>query len=236
MLGLPDHIRACLFDLDGVITQTATLHAAAWRQMFDEYLRGRDGEGFAPFTSGDYDRFVDGKPREAGTRDFLASRGISLSDAEIGRLSDRKNQLVLDRIASGGVEVFPGSVRYLRAVRAAGMPTAVVTSSANCAQVLGAVGLAGEFDARVDGVVAREELLAGKPAPDTFLAAAGKLGMPAAACAVFEDALAGVAAGRAGNFGWVIGVDRVGQAEQLRAHGADQVIDDLGQLLGEGGP
>jgi len=231
MLGLPDHIRACLFDLDGVITKTATLHAAAWKQMFDEFLRQRDGAGFAPFTSHDYDAYVDGKPRAAGTRDFLASRNIAVDEAQLTGLSDRKNALVLSQIAQGKVEVFDTSVRYLHAVRAAGWGTAVVSSSANCQQVLASVGIEDLFEVRVDGVVAKTEDLAGKPEPATFLAAAAKLGVPHQECAVFEDALAGVAAGRAGGFGHVVGVDRVGQAQQLRAAGADTVVQDLGELL-----
>jgi beta-phosphoglucomutase family hydrolase len=231
MFGLPDHIRACLFDLDGVITKTATLHAAAWKQMFDEFLRAQDGPEFVPFSSHDYDAYVDGKPRAAGTRDFLASRNISLDAAGLTRLSDRKNALVLAAIAEGKVEVFDTSVRYLHAVRGAGWGTAVVSSSANCQQVLASVRIEDLFDVRVDGVVAAAEHLPGKPKPDTFLAAAGKLGVPHQQCAVFEDALAGVAAGRAGGFGHVVGVDRVGQAEALRTHGADSVVRDLGELL-----
>jgi beta-phosphoglucomutase family hydrolase len=241
---LPGGITACLFDLDGVLTQTATVHAAAWQEMFDDYLRARarrTGEPFVPFDPvADYDEYVDGLPRDDGTRGFLRSRGIDLPaggdddppDAEtVHALGERKNTLVLARIKSGGVEAYPGSVRFLRAVRAAGLPTAVVSSSANCADVVRAVGMDTMLDARVDGVVAKRDHLAGKPAPDTFLAAARELGVEPSAAAVFEDALAGVAAGRAGSFGYVVGVDRVGQADELRAHGADIVVTDLADLL-----
>lgn len=237
MLGLSDDIRACLFDLDGVITRTATVHAAAWKQTFDEFLRERAGVGFVPFSQQDYDQYVDGKPRVAGTRDFVDSRGIALPEAEIVALSERKNALVQDKIRAGLVEVFATSVEYLRVVRAAGLRTAVVSSSANCKAVVESVGLADLFDVRVDGVVAVAEHIAGKPAPDMFLAAAAKLGVPPAAAAVFEDALAGVAAGRAGGFGVVIGVNRAAGASRephaaaLREHGADLVVEDLGELL-----
>jgi beta-phosphoglucomutase family hydrolase len=245
-LKLPEQVRACLFDLDGVLTGTAKVHAAAWREMFDDYLRKRaerTGEPFVPFDPvADYDEYVDGRPREDGTRTFLRSRGIDLPeggpddppDAEtVHALSERKNALVLRLIEQGGVEPYPGSVRLLHAVRAAGLPTAVVSSSANCAQVVKAAGLDGLLDVRVDGIVAKQQHLAGKPAPDTFLAAARMLHVEPAAAAVFEDALAGVAAGRAGHFGFVVGVDRVGQADELRAHGADVVVRDLAELLGD---
>ncbi|HVL83217.1 MAG TPA: beta-phosphoglucomutase family hydrolase [Pseudonocardia sp.] len=247
MLGLPDGTRACLFDLDGVLTDTASVHAAAWKQMFDEYLAARARrEGVAaqgryrPFdASADYGPYVDGRPRLAGTREFLGSRGIALPegtaedppDAEtVHGLSARKNELVQVRLVTDGVTVYPGSVRYLHAVRAAGLATAVVSSSANAEQVLRAAGLAELIDARVDGVTARERGLPGKPAPDTFLAAAADLGVAPASAAVFEDALAGVAAGRAGGFAAVVGVDRLGQADALRAHGADLVVTDLADL------
>jgi len=244
MLGVPDPARGFLFDLDGVLTQTAKQHAAAWKLMFDEFLAQRArqvGEPFVPFDlSADYDTYVDGKPRLAGTQSFLASRQIELPTGTpqdppgaptVYGLSNRKNDLVLELIRTQGVTVYPGSVRYLHAVRDAGLPCAVVTSSANAEQVLTSAGLAGLFDARVDGVVALREGLAGKPAPDTFLAGARLLGVPPDSAVVFEDALAGVAAGRAGQFGYVVGVDRVGQAEALRAHGADVVVSDLAELL-----
>jgi beta-phosphoglucomutase family hydrolase len=247
MLGLPDGTRACLFDLDGVLTDTASVHAAAWKQMFDDYLRARAermGTPFEPFdVKRDYGPYVDGKPRLDGTRGFLASRGISLPDGEptdgpdaetINGLASRKNDLVHEKINDLGVDVYPGSVRYLHAVRDAGLATAVVSSSANAELVLQVAGLSDLVDHRVDGVVAKERHLAGKPAPDTFLAAADDLGVPREQAAVFEDALAGVEAGRAGRFGIVVGVDRLGQAEALREHGADVVVTDLADLLDGG--
>jgi beta-phosphoglucomutase family hydrolase len=241
--GLPSVIRGCLFDLDGVLTRTAELHEQAWKMAFDEYLElleRRDGLEFIPFTQHDYDRFVDGKPRLAGTRDFLASRGLELPEGSaqdppdrhtVWGLSNRKNDLVTELIATKGVHVYEGSVAYVRAARAHGLATCVVTSSANAAKVLAAAGISDLFDARIDGVVAAERGLAGKPAPDSFLAGAAALGLEPAAAAVFEDALAGVSAGRAGHFGCVVGVDRVGQGAALRAVGADVVVRDLAELL-----
>lgn len=227
-----------------MITKTAVIHAAAWKQMFDDFLRGQkraDGGTQTPFDlREDYDRYVDGKPRYDGVRSFLASRGISLPEGTaddspaaetICGLGNRKNALVGQLIARDGVEAYPGSIRYLEAARAAHMRTAVVSSSANCRAILESCGLDDDFEEIMDGVVAAERQIPGKPAPDTFLAAAADLGASPAECAVFEDALAGVAAGRAGNFGWVVGVDRVGQADQLTAHGADQVVKDLEELL-----
>jgi beta-phosphoglucomutase family hydrolase len=244
VLGLPDSIRGCLFDLDGVLTETAKVHAAAWKEMFDGYLRERarrGGEQFVPFDPvADYDEYVDGKPRADGTRSFLASRGIELPEGRendppdsetVYGLGNRKNEIVLRRIHEDGVEAYPGSVRYVRAVKDAGMPRAVVSSSTNCRDVLVAAGIEDLFDARIDGVVAEREHLRGKPAPDTFLAGARALGLKPTAATVFEDALAGVAAGQAGGFGFVVGVDRVGQAEGLKAHGADVVVKDLAELL-----
>jgi beta-phosphoglucomutase family hydrolase len=230
MLGLPDSIRVFLFDLDGVLTQTAKVHAAAWKQMFDEYLHSRD-EPFHEFTQDDYDEYVDGKPRQDGVRSFLESRGIQLPEQEIARLGDAKNELVQRLIHDHGVEAYEGSVRYVDAVRAAGLPRAVVSSSSNTHDVLRAAGIADRFETVVDGVVAEREGLAGKPAPDTFLAGARELGVEPAQAAVFEDALAGVEAGRAGRFGIVVGVNRVGQADALREHGADLVVSDLSELL-----
>jgi beta-phosphoglucomutase family hydrolase len=243
-LGLPAQIIACLFDLDGVLTRTASIHAAAWKQMFDDFLRARSertGEPFVPFDAGDdYDAYVDGKPRLDGTRGFLLSRGIDLPEGDpsdpsaaptVNGLSNRKNEMVLRLFDEGHIEVFDDSVRYVRAVRAAGLATAVVSSSANTAQVLDAVGIADLFDARIDGVVAAERHLAGKPAPDTFIAGAAAIGAGPATAAVFEDALAGVEAGRAGGFALVVGVDRVGQADELRRHGADIVVSDLSELM-----
>ena len=244
MLGLPDPIHACLFDLDGVLTQTAKVHAAAWKQMFDEYLHersARTGEPFHAFDAvEDYDAYVDGKPRYDGVRSFLESRGIELpqgtpADAPgtetVDGLGNRKNELVLKLIHEHGVQAYEGSVRYVRAARDAGVPRAVVSSSANARDVLRAAGIEDLFDAIVDGVVAERESLRGKPAPDTFLAGARALGTDPKNGAVFEDALAGVAAGRAGDFGFVVGVDRVGQREALLAHGADIVVNDLAELL-----
>ena len=243
-LGLPGSIRACLFDLDGVLTETATLHAKAWKQMFDEFLGSRAQSGGAPFVPfdevSDYDEYVDGKPRDDGTRSFLASRSIELPEGTaedpasadtIHGLGRRKNDVLLSLMRKWGVEAYPGSVRYLKAARHAGLLTAVVSSSTNCREVLIAAGIVHLFDARIDGLVATRKGLAGKPAPDTFLAAADALGVTPAQAAVFEDALAGVQAGRAGGFGLVVGLDRTGQAEQLRKHGADVVVDDLNVLM-----
>lgn len=242
--GLPGRIRACLFDLDGVLTETATVHAAAWKEMFDAFLRSRPGP-FVPFDPvADYDTYVDGKTRADGTRSFLASRHIELPDGSpddppgtetIYGLGTAKNQIVLRLLDSDGVHVYAGSVRYLKAVRTAGLHTAVVSSSANCASVLKAAGIADLFEVRVDGVTIEKEHLPGKPAPDTYLAAAKALGVDPDQAAVFEDALAGVHAGEAGKFGFVVGVDRVGQAQALRDAGADTVVTDLADLLGKSG-
>jgi beta-phosphoglucomutase family hydrolase len=242
VLGLPPEVRACLFDLDGVLTRTASVHAGAWKQMFDEYLTdraARTGEPFRPFEAIDYDRYVDGRPRLDGTREFLRSRGIELPEGEpsdppgaetVYGLSTRKNNLVLTLLATQ-VEVYEGSVRYVWAVRDAGLSTAVVSSSANANAVLAAAAIADLFDTVVDGNVAQEQRLAGKPAPDTWHYAAHVLGTTADAAAVFEDAIAGVESGRAGGFALVVGVDRVGQADELAAHGADVVVQDLAELL-----
>ncbi|MGI8692159.1 MAG: HAD family hydrolase [Geodermatophilaceae bacterium] len=244
MLGLPDTIRACLFDLDGVLTQTAKVHKAAWRHTFEDFLRGRDPDSFQPFTDADYNEYVDGKPRRDGVRDFLASRGIDLPEGDpedapdantIAGVGNRKNVLLLRQIEEHGVEVYEGSVRYARAAKDAGLLSAVVTASANGEQVIAAAGYADLITVRIDGVVAARDGLKGKPAPDTFLAGAKALGVEASEAAVFEDALAGVAAGRAGDFGYVVGVDRVGQAAALRERGADIVVQDLDELLDESG-
>jgi beta-phosphoglucomutase family hydrolase len=230
MLGLPDGVTACLFDLDGVLTKTATVHARAWKQMFDDYLREQGDE--RPFDEhDDYDTYVDGKPRSAGVRDFLASRGLHPSDDEIAHLGDLKNDLVLKLIKTEGVEAYPGSVRYVEAARDAGLRRAVVSSSHNCQDVLEAAGIDHLFEERVDGVVADELHLKGKPHPDTFLEGARRLGVAAGAAAVYEDALAGVEAGHAGGFGRVIGVNRVGQHDALLEHGADIVVEDLEELV-----
>ena len=237
-------MRGCLFDLDGVLTQTAKVHDAAWKEMFDAYLRERaqrTGEPFVPFDPvKDYDEYVDGKPRPDGVRSFLESRGITLPDGQdddppsaetVHGLGNRKNEILLRRIREDGVQAYSGSVAFVRAVKDAGMPRAVVSSSANCRDVLIAAGIEDLFDARIDGLVAERDHLRGKPAPDTFLAGARALGLKPTAGAVFEDALAGVAAGRAGGFGFVVGVDRVGQAQALREHGADVVVTDLSELM-----
>jgi beta-phosphoglucomutase family hydrolase len=235
MLGLPDDTHACLFDLDGVLTQTAKVHAAAWKEMFDAYLReraARTGEPFVPFDAhADYDEYVDGKPRSDGVRSFLASRGIELSDDEVVELGNRKNEVVLKLIHDQGVQPYEGSVRYVTAAREAGLRRAVVSSSTNAHDVLVAAGILDLFEQVIDGHTAEREHLNGKPAPDTFLAGARALEVEPARAAVFEDALAGVAAGHAGAFGCVVGVDRVGQADQLREHGATVVVSDLAELL-----
>jgi beta-phosphoglucomutase family hydrolase len=246
VLGLPDSVRACLFDLDGVLTETAKVHAAAWKEMFDAFLRtwaARTGEEFVPFDSDqDYGTYIDGKPRYDGVRSFLGSRGIELPegspddppDAEtIHGLGNRKNEIVLRMIREQGVEAYPGSRRYLEAVRDAGIHRAVVSSSTNTRDVLEAAGIEDFFEARIDGVVAERERLNGKPAPDTYLAGARALGVGPEAAAVFEDALAGVEAGRAGGFICVVGVDRVGHADGLREHGATVIVRDLEELLGD---
>jgi beta-phosphoglucomutase family hydrolase len=252
VLGLPPQVTACLFDLDGVLTQTALVHNAAWKQTFDAFLKTwseQHGQPFVPFDSGaDYQKYVDGRPRADGVRTFLASRGITLPEgtpddrlseqqgyspdaATVNGIGNRKNELVLQKIKEGAVQVYPGSVEYLRAAKAAGLRRAVVSASANCKDVLEAAGIADLIEVRVDGVTAREQNLRGKPAPDTFCYGAKLLDTLPENCAVFEDAQAGVAAGRAGGFGIVVGVDRVGQAEALRAHGADIVVQDLSDLL-----
>ena len=229
MLGLPDGIRAALFDLDGVLTQTAKVHAQAWKQMFDEYLTE---VGQPPFAlPEDYERYVDGKPRLDGVRSFLESRGIERDPELVDRLGTRKNELVLDLIRRQGVEPYEGSIRYAEAARDAGLRRAVVSSSNNTREVLQATNMLDLFEAIIDGIYAEREGLKGKPAPDGFLAGARALGVEPAEAAVFEDALAGVEAGRAGNFGYVVGVDRTGHADELREHGADVVVQDLEELL-----
>jgi beta-phosphoglucomutase family hydrolase len=245
-LLLPVGIRACLFDVDGVLTQTARVHAAAWKAMFDPFLReraGETGEPFRPFElPRDYLDHVDGKLREDGVRSFLGSRGIELPEGAAGDppeartvhgLGGRKNDLLLELLRRDGVEAYPDALRFVEAARAAGQRRAVVSASKNCREVLAAAGIEELFEVRVDGVVAAESGLRGKPAPDMFLAAAEALGVAPAHAAMFEDAEAGVAAGRAGAFGFVVGVDRTGNGEALRAHGADTVVADLGELLGD---
>jgi beta-phosphoglucomutase family hydrolase len=244
VLGLPDAITACLFDMDGVITQTAKVHDAAWKEMFDEFLKdwsAAHNQKFVPFDAEhDYEEYVDGKPRTEGITSFLDSRGIKLPEGQesdkagtqtVYGLGNRKNDLFLEVLKRDGVQAYDGSVRYVKAAREAGLRTAIVSSSANTVAVLQSARLSDLFEVRVDHQVAQEHHLKGKPAPDTFLEAAKELGVPAANAVVFEDAQAGVAAGKAGHFGFVVGVDRVGQADQLRAHGADVVVKDLADLL-----
>ncbi|MFN2388518.1 MAG: HAD family hydrolase [Actinomycetota bacterium] len=237
-----DGFDAVLFDLDGVITSTAEQHFSAWRQVFDEFLarRATPAEPFQPFDRADYNRYVDGMPRYDGVRNFLAARGIELEEGRpddppaaetVHGLGNRKNDLVNDIIREQGVEPYAGSVALLRSLRSRDVKTAVVTSSRNCMTVLHAAGIVDLFDARVDGEIAADLGLRGKPAPDTFLAAAERLAVPPARTAVIEDALSGVEAGRAGGFALVVGVDRVGQAEALREHGADVVVSDLAELI-----
>ncbi|MEW2294272.1 beta-phosphoglucomutase family hydrolase [Streptomyces sp. NPDC006743] len=245
-LGLPEEILACLFDLDGVVTKTAVVHAAAWKETFDAFLREREGAGYRPFDAvADYDEYVDGRPRADGVRTFLASRDIELPEGTpddppdaptVNGVGNRKNELVLEKIRTDGVEPYDGTLRYIAAVRAAGLKTAIVSSSANTLDVLRSIDAEQLFDVRVDGVVARERGLPGKPHPDTFLAAAHDLGVEPGRATVFEDALAGMDAGRSGRFGYVVGVDRVGQRDALYAHGADVVVKDLAELLTGAGP
>jgi beta-phosphoglucomutase family hydrolase len=244
VLGLPAGVTTCLFDLDGVLTKTATVHAAAWKQAFDAFLKGwsaAQGKPFVPFDAvADYDEYVDGKPRYEGVRSFLSARGIELPagqpsdppDADtIDGLGNRKNEIVLRMIHEDGVQPYEGSVRYVHAAREAGLHRVVVSSSTNARDVLRAAGIADLFEHVVDGHDAEREHLQGKPAPDSFLAGAKAAGVQPRQAAVYEDALAGVQAGRAGHFGYVVGVDRVGQAAALKEHGADIVVEDLAELL-----
>jgi HAD superfamily hydrolase (TIGR01509 family) len=238
---LPDGINVCLFDLDGVLTQTAKVHNAAWKETFDAFLKARDGDDFTPFDPvTDYQEYVDGKPRQDGVRDFLQSRGITLPDGHpddppdaqtVFGLGNRKNVELLHKIATDGVEIYPGSLEYLKAAQAAGMRRIVVSSSANTEQVLEVTGLAQYIEGRIDGVTLREQGIKGKPAPDSYIAGAKLAGVEPAGAAVYEDAIAGVQSGRAGNFGYVIGVNRVNQADALKKAGADIVVDDLADLL-----
>ncbi len=242
MLGLPAAITVCLFDLDGVLTDTASVHSAAWKQTFDEFLEARDGSGFRPFTQDDYEAHVDGEPRADGVRDFLSSRGIHLAvghpddppDAQtVNGVGNRKNALLMKKIHTDGVRVYDGSRRYLEAARDAGLRRFVVSSSANTSDVLGVTGLDRLVEGQIDGNTLRERNMKGKPAPDSFLAGAALAGVEPAAAVVFEDAVAGVQAGHAGHFGYVVGINRLGDqhAADLRQHGAAIVVDDLAQLL-----
>jgi beta-phosphoglucomutase family hydrolase len=242
VLGLPDDITALLFDLDGVLTPTAKIHFKAWKQTFDEFLSERDGSSFEEFTQDDYNEYVDGMSRFDGVRTFLKSRGIELpegADHDSGSsgeptvhgLGNRKNDRVLELIESDGVKPYPGSLSYVKAAKEAGLARAVVSASANCRPVLRSAGIEDLFDAIVDGKVADEQHLKGKPHPDTYLAGARALGVDPSVGAVFEDATAGVQAGHDGHFGYVVGVDRVDHAAALKSHGADVVVKDLGDLL-----
>jgi len=228
-----------LFDLDGVLTDTAEVHARCWKEAFDELLRRRArqrGEAWQPFDPvDDYLRFVDGKPRLEGARDFLAARGVRLDEADPDSpetIAERKDALFARALERDGVRAYPGSLRWLEQLRSQGFRTAVVSASHHCSAVLRAAGIQSLFDTRVDGGTADELQLRGKPAPDTFLEAARRLGVPAPRAVVVEDAIAGVEAGRAGGFGLVIGVARHAAPEALRAAGADRVVADLAELLG----
>jgi beta-phosphoglucomutase family hydrolase len=241
VLGLPDDITALLFDLDGVLTPTAKIHFKAWKQTFDEFLKSRDGDSFKEFTQDDYNEYVDGMSRFDGVRSFLKSRDIELPEGAddddgsgeptVHGLGNRKNDLVLELIKKDGVEPYPGSLQYVKAAKQAGLARAVVSASANCRPVLRSAGIEDLFDAIIDGKVADEQHLQGKPHPDTYLAGARALGVDPSVGAVFEDATAGVQAGHDGHFGYVIGVDRVDHAVALKAHGADVVVKDLADLL-----
>jgi beta-phosphoglucomutase family hydrolase len=239
MLGLPDDITVCLFDLDGVLTDTASVHRKAWAQAFDEFLVKR---GQRPFSELDYHDYVDGKPRYDGVRDFLASRTITLPEGQpddpagtetVYGIGNRKNDLLLERIRTDGVDVYEGSRRYLEAARDGGLRRVVVSSSANTEDVLRVTGLDTFIEGRVDGVTLKEQQLRGKPAPDSFLAGAKLVGAQPAQCAVFEDAIAGVQSGRAGDFGCVVGVNRIDDehGHALREQGADLVVHDLEEML-----
>lgn len=235
---------AVLFDLDGVLTDTASIHSQAWKATFDDFLATRakmNRTEFVPFDiETDYRQHVDGRPRFEGVNQFLRSRGIELpwgrhddpaGEATVCAIGNRKNDLVGTILKEQGVEVYPGSLRLLNALAAKGMPLAVVTSSANAGAVLAAGGIADRFAVRVDGNVAARLGLRGKPDPDPFLEAARQLEVAPEEAVVIEDAITGVQAGRAGGFGLVIGVDRHGDAEALRAAGADLVVSDLAQLV-----
>lgn len=240
----PDKFDAVLFDLDGVITATAKVHAKCWKQAFDEFLKRRaeeNNEDFQPFDiEKDYEEYVDGKPRNDGVESFLKSRHIELPQGNpddppgketVWGLGNRKTELFDQALKDEGVDVFAGSVAWLRRLRQQGVKTAVVSSSKHCQAVTEAAGIAGLFDTRVDGKVSAELDLKGKPAPDIFLKAAEMLHVPPEKAVVVEDAIAGVEAGHKGGFGLVIGVDRKGDGEELRQHGADLVVKDLKELL-----
>jgi len=229
---------AALFDLDGVITPTARVHQLAWARMFGDFLQGR--RDVDPYTEADYYAYVDGKPRYEGVASFLESRGIELpygdpTDDPAGEtvcaLGNRKNDYFSDVLRTEGVEAYPGSVALLDALEERGVKSALVSSSRNARPVLEAAGLVDRFEVIVDGEVAAAEHIAGKPRPDTFVTAAERLGVPTTRSVVLEDAVSGVQAGAAGDFGLVIGVDRGAGADVLREHGADVVVSDLAELL-----
>jgi beta-phosphoglucomutase family hydrolase len=244
-LGLPPHVVACLFDLDGVLTDTPRLHAAAWAEVFDAVMRAHSdhtGQPFVPFRTDDYHRLVDGRPRVEGVRTFLAARGIAVAEGDpadpptaetISGLANRKDAIFRRQLREQGVTAYPGSVAYLRAVRDAGLRLAVVSASAHCGEILAVAGIADLVEVQVDGLVARAEGLRGKPQPDTFLAAAHRLMAAPGEAAVFEDADVGVRAGASGNFAYVVGVDRVGRREALLAAGGNVVVSDLAELISE---
>ncbi|MDL9938232.1 beta-phosphoglucomutase family hydrolase [Gordonia sp. ABSL1-1] len=238
MLGLPEAVSVALFDLDGVLTSTAVLHRHAWKQAFDGFLAeragGADSPDFAEFTDQDYLDYVDGRPRDAGVRAFLAARGIDdVPESQLTAIATGKNELFLASLAAGGVQAYPGSVRYLNAARDAGLRIAVVTSSKNGAAVLEAADLTQFVEARVDGLDIVDKGLAGKPAPDSFLLGAELMGVDPRQAAVFEDAISGVQAGAAGDFGYVVAIDRHdgAQREAMVAAGANIVVGDLDELL-----
>jgi beta-phosphoglucomutase family hydrolase len=242
--AFPVAVRGCLFDMDGVLTSTARLHAEAWKATFDAFLADRKpapGERDDPFDiATDYREYVDGRLREDGVRTFLASRHVTLpegspddppGEGSVHALGEAKNERLLRLLDQRGVQVFPGSVDLVRSARAAGIATAVVSASANTRSVLASAAINDLFDVIVDGVSAAERHLAGKPSPETYLAAAADLDLPAGECAIFEDAVAGVQAGRAGCFALVVGVDRDGNRQELLTNGATLVVDDLSELL-----
>jgi beta-phosphoglucomutase family hydrolase len=242
--GLPRQISACLFDLDGVLTDTARIHRHAWKVMFDEFLRRRaleTGEEFVPFDEfRDYEAYIDGKLRYDGVRSFLSSRRIELPDGSFADppsattvcgLGNRKERAVIATLRTEGVTAFDGSARYLVAARNAGLHRAVVSASTNCRAILRRADLDRLLEVRVDGRIARELGLHGKPAPDTYLEAARRLGVEPSDAAVFEDAVAGVESAVAGGFGFVVGVDRSGAGRDLERHGASVVVGDLAELL-----
>jgi beta-phosphoglucomutase family hydrolase len=226
-------VTVALFDLDGVLTSTAVLHRSAWKRAFDAYLRERDPDGFAEFTAQDYLDYVDGRPRTDGVRTFLASRGITADEATVEEIGTGKNEMFVAALASEGVTPYPGSVRYLEAAREAGLRIAVVTSSKNGEAVLEAADLTKYVEIRVDGLDVAARGLNGKPAPDSFLLGAELMGVPPAHAAVFEDAISGVTAAAAGDFGYVVAIDRHDgeQTDAMRAAGASIVVADLDELV-----